>query len=147
MARIEPDGTLGALGEQLQHPAGAGADIEHAAEWPLADHVEDHTLDRARSRVQRPFLVPDRGDPLEVLAGGIGAPAAHDVETFEVGGDHRIGRVDCIQRRREQREVSTAFDDPEERPRALAVFADEACVDEQPEVARHAAAATAPGSR
>ena len=83
---------VGALGEQLQHSAGAGADVEHAAERSIADHVEDDSFDRARRCVQRSLLVPDRGDPLEVLAGGVGAPTAHDVEAFEVGRYHGIGR-------------------------------------------------------
>ena len=138
VAGIETDRAVGALGEELQHPTRAGADVEHATERAIADHIEDHSLDRGCGSVQRSFLVPDRGDPFEVLAGRVGPAAAHEVEPFEIGGDHGVGRVDGGERRGEEREVSADVDDPEEGPGAFAMFGDEAGVDEESEVTRHA---------
>jgi hypothetical protein len=131
---VEPDGTVGSTGEQLQHPARAGSDVEHATQPPLTDCGEDRRFDGVRRGVEGPFLVPDRGDPLEVLAGHCAAPGAHAVEPRQVGLEHGVAAADRGDRRRDQVEAWFVLDETEEHPRSFTMLADETGVDEQPEV-------------
>jgi hypothetical protein len=70
VAAVESDRSIGTAGEQLQHAASPGADVEDAPERQIADSVEDRCFDGVGCSVQRTFLVPDRRDLFEVLVGG-----------------------------------------------------------------------------
>ena len=46
-ALVDADGAVGARREQFEHAAGAGAEIEQAADRLVADHRQDRRLDPA----------------------------------------------------------------------------------------------------
>ncbi len=140
VAGVESDGAVGAIGEQLQHAAGAGADVEHPTERLVADGGEDRCFDGVGGGVQRALLVPDRCDLLEVLA----APTSPGVSARCRAAARSAARtgssasIDVDRGPGDERVVSRRVDEAEERPGALAVLGDEAGIDEQAEVPRHA---------
>ena len=77
-AGIQPQRMLGALGQQFQQAAGAGADIHQLAN-PLGQRGGDGLLDLPRRQVERPQLIPIRAIAAEGLRGGTGT----------LGGDAR----------------------------------------------------------
>ena len=58
---VDPDRLAGARAEQLDHPAGAGADIDQPAERSLAERAVDRALDFAFGDMERADLVPHFG--------------------------------------------------------------------------------------
>ncbi len=101
----------------------------------VADGGEDRRFDGVGGSVERPFLVPDRGDLLEVLAGRRAAPGAHVVEPRQVGLEHDVVVADRGDRGVDEIEAPIVLDQAEEHPGSFAVLGDEPGVDEQPEVA------------
>ena len=58
---VDAERALAAAGEKLQHPAGAGADVEHGAERPLARALQHRRFDLPLRHVQRADGVPAAG--------------------------------------------------------------------------------------
>ena len=58
---VDADRLRGARPEQLDHPAGAGADVDQPAERPVAERAVDRLLDLAFGDVERADLVPHLG--------------------------------------------------------------------------------------
>ena len=56
---VDADRLRRARAEQLDHPSGAGADIDQPAERALAQRAVDRALDLAFGDVERADLVPD----------------------------------------------------------------------------------------
>ena len=117
---VEPDDTVGAVGEQLEHATRSGPDVEHPSERPIADRLDDHRFDRPCRGVQRTFFVPDRCDLFEVLPRRCRTPLPHDVEAAEVTDDHRVVVVDGIEGGNRHGELRSGVDETEERPRSFA---------------------------
>ena len=78
--------------EQLDHPAGAGADVDQPAERPLAKRAVDRALDLALGDVERTNLVPDLGMAGEIAAGGLGPLGADGLGAGGVRSEQRPGR-------------------------------------------------------
>ena len=135
VAGVEPDGAIGACGEELQHASGAGAHVEHPAERLVADDREDRRFDGVGSGVQRALLVPDRGDLLEVVTCSSGAAGACHLEPRPVAGEHDVVGVDGAECHVDQVAQRLGLDEPEERPGPLTVLGDHAGIDEEPEMA------------
>ena len=91
---VDADRLAGARAEQFDHPAGAGADVDEAAERPLAKRAIDRALDLALGDVERADLVPDLGVAGEIAVGSLGALGA---DRF---GPRRVGGEQCLRRRR-----------------------------------------------
>ena len=75
----------GTRAEQLDHPAGAGADVDEPAEMALAERPVDRPLDLALGDVQRADLVPNLGMTGEITVGSLGALAADRFGSRGVG--------------------------------------------------------------
>ena len=119
--------------EQLQHPAGAGAEVEQRLHRGVADEVEDRRLDLRVGGVHGADAVP-----LGRLGGEIGrrllAPRlARQLQPGAVGGERRIGGGDAGQK--VARQGAAGLGEAEERPGALAMALGEPGVDQQLEVA------------
>ena len=126
------------LRQQLQHAPGAGAEVEHRSVGAFADDVEDRRFDDRVGSVQRALLVPVVGDAGEVLLGGGGAAAAHDLEPVEVDRRDGVVVLDAGQQVGDELGDRPLADELEERPRAFPVLVDHARLGEQLEVARDA---------
>ncbi len=120
--------------EQLQHAAGAGADVEQTADGPLADRLTDRRLDRFLGDVHGAQVIPVGGVGLEVRGRRPGARAAHLVEPRPVGQQHGIVARDGIDDLPRQTRGGGDLRHEQEHPGALAVALDEAGLDEQLEV-------------
>ena len=81
-----------ARAEQLDHPAGAGADVDQAAERPFAKRAVDRPLDLALGDMERADLVPHLGMAGEIAVGGLGALGADGFGARRVGGEQRLRR-------------------------------------------------------
>ena len=76
--------------EQLDHPAGAGADVDQPAERTAAERAVDRPLDLALRDVERADLVPHLGVAGEIAVGRFGALGADGFGTRGVGGEQRL---------------------------------------------------------
>jgi hypothetical protein len=126
------------VGEELQHPAGSGAEVEHRPVDVAADRVEDRGLDHLVAGVQRAEFVPVFGDRREVVL-RLGRPATpHLFEPVEVGGTDVIVGVGVGGDVGDEGADRPAGGEFEERTCALAVLVDHTGVGQQLEVARDA---------
>ena len=98
---VDADRLARARAEQLDHPAGAGADVDQPAERSLAERSVDRALDLAFGDMERADLVPDLGMGGEIAVGGFGALGADRLGPRGIGGEQRVGR-----RRRAQWSIS-----------------------------------------
>ena len=86
---VDADRLARARAEQLDHPPGAGADIDQPAERPVAERPVDRPLDLAFGDVERADLVPHLGVGGEIAGGGLGALGADGFGPRRVGGEQR----------------------------------------------------------
>ena len=133
---IDADGAVGARREQFEHAAGAGAEIEQAADRLVADHREDRRLDPALRRVQRADGVPVGGALGEIGRRLLAPRLARRRQPRAVGGEGRVGRIDAGDQRARQR--AARIGEPVERPGAFALALGEAGFDQQFQMARDA---------
>ena len=124
MARIEPGGAGRARREQAEHLAGAGAQIDHMADRPIAQHVEHRRLDGRFGHMQGAQPVPFRGEPGEEGLRRFSPLGSDRIEPGPIlrerrrrtlqGGDQRLDEADgCLAQ-------------AEEGPGAFAVTLDQA---------------------
>ena len=86
--------------EQLQHAAGAGAEIEQRSGYgSLGQRRRDRRLDRLVGDMQRADAVPLGGMCAEISLRGLGARGAHGGEPLAVARDGRIGRIEPREQR------------------------------------------------
>ena len=88
--QIDTDRALDARRDDLEHAAGAGAEIKQIADSVTAKRFEDRRLNLALVDMKRANLVPLLGIGAEIGVGGFGALALHRVEPRLVERDCRI---------------------------------------------------------
>src|SRR5208282_6301763 len=133
---VDADGSRRARGQKLEHPPGAGAEIEQIAERFFADHGEERRLHALLRSMQRADRVPIRG-ALGEISRRLPAPRlARDFEAGAVGVDGRIGRIEAA--KEIARERAARFGQTEEGPGALALPRGETSFDQKLQVARDA---------
>ena len=135
-ALIDADGAIGARREQFEHAAGPRAEIEQAANRPVADHRQDRRLDPALRRVQRADRVPVGGALGEIGRRLLAPRFARRRQPGAVGGEGRVGGIDAGDERARQRAAGVG--EPIERPGAFALALGEAGFDQQFQMPRHA---------
>ena len=125
--------------EEFQQPAGAGAEVEHRLERPLADELQQRRLDRPVGHMQRADLVPARRIGAEIVLGRPRLPAALDRgQPLEVALDLRIARVDAADDAVHEVARRVVVGDAEEGPGPLLVAVDQPGLQQQLQVARDA---------
>ena len=111
--------------EQLEHAAGAGAEIEQRTDRAIRERGLDRALDRRVRDMQAADAVPFGGVLAEIGLRRGGARGAHRREPAAVAQHHRIGRIEppdqqsarCRQRRRARRADRTpSFPRGSDRP-------------------------------
>src|SRR3546814_6468594 len=70
---VDAERAVGGGAEQLDHTAGAGADVDEPADRPVSESAGDRRLDLALGDVERAKLVPFRGMLGEIAFGCGGA--------------------------------------------------------------------------
>ena len=80
--------------EQLQHAAGAGAEIEQRAHRLARERRDDRLLDRVVGDVQLADAVPFGGMAAEIGLRGRGARGAHGGEPLAVARQRRVGGIE-----------------------------------------------------
>ena len=136
---VDADRLARARAEQLDHPAGAGADIDQPAERPLAERRVDRVLDLAFGDMERADLVPHLGVAGEIAVGGLGAFGADRSRSAPrrrrtAPASLRPPSID----QREQRLDALGVGKRQENPAAFLAALEHAGVGEDLEVARHA---------
>src|SRR6185437_14900634 len=81
---------LGARRKYLEHPPGAGADIEDLARLAGRHEIEERALDLALVDIERADLTPLRGIRAEIGGSRFGARPLDLVEPLAVEDDDRI---------------------------------------------------------
>ena len=90
-AAVDAERLLGAGREQFDHPPGAGADVDQAADRRVRRaRGGDRRLDLALGDVERAQRVPLAGMAGEIALGGGGAVGAHRGEPGGIGRDPGI---------------------------------------------------------
>ena len=87
--QIEAEAALDVAGEQFQHAAGAGAEIEQRADRLVGERRADRVLDRGVGDVQLADAIPFGGVAAEIILRRGGARGAHRGEPLAVAGDDR----------------------------------------------------------
>ncbi len=124
--------------EDFQHPPGAGAEVQHGLERPLADQLQQRGLHRAVGDVQRAYLVP-ACRVLAEIGGGPLLPAALDRrQPLQVALDLRVGIADAGYQPQHEIARAVRVRQAEEGPGALLVAADQSRLQKKLEMARHA---------
>jgi hypothetical protein len=126
MARIEADGAARPRPEELQHAAGAGAEVEEAADRLRADGVEDRGLDLVLGGVERAQPVPVRRQALEEGPRRDRAARPHLGEAGAVAGEPVVAAVEGGEDGAQDLGRGGALAEAEEGPGAFAVPLDEA---------------------
>ena len=105
---VDPDRLRRARAEQLDHPPGAGADVEQPAERSRAERSINRALDLAFGDMERADLVPDPGMGGEIAAGRFGALGADRLGPRGVGGEQRVGGIvgPCVDQREQRRDAA-----------------------------------------
>ena len=124
--------------EQLQHAAGAGAEIEQRAERPVGKRRADRLLHRLVGDMQLADAVPFGGMAREIFLRGGGARRAHRGEPLAVAGDGGVVGIEPRDQFARQRRRAAALAQPEERPGALAEALDQPGLGQQPQMPRDA---------
>ena len=133
-ALIDPDRARGERGDQFEHAAGAGAEVEDRVNAGVADEIEDRRLDALLRRVQRADVVPVGGAFCEVRRGLPAPRLAGDFQPGAVGLQRRIVGGDPGDEI--ARERAARLRQAEERPGAFALAFGEPRIDQELEMAR-----------
>ena len=135
---VDPDRLLGARPEQLDHSAGAGADIDQPPERPVAERALHRLLDFAFGDVERADRVPHFGVGGEITGRGFGAVGADGVEPRRVGLEQGLGRlVGPAIEQSEHRVGPLGLGKRQEHPAAFLAPFDHPGIGEDLEMARH----------
>ncbi len=95
-AQIDPDAEVDAIGQEFEHPTGAGANVEEGAHPVVADLGNEGRLNRLVTDVQGSNGVPVGGDALEVGGRSLVAVGTNRGQSFEVTahGSRRLLAID-----------------------------------------------------
>jgi hypothetical protein len=124
--------------EQLQHAAGAGAEVEQRAERLVGQRLGDRRLDRDVGDVELPDAIPFGGVLAEVGLRGGGARSAHGGEALAIAHDHRIVVVEPRQKAARHVGGGGVLGHAEEGPAAFAKALHQAGLGKKLEMARDA---------
>jgi hypothetical protein len=94
--RIESDDAVRHWGEEFDHPAGSGSDVENVA-YSVAvggEKVDDCRFDQLVGGVECPLSIPPFGHLGEVLVGHFSAALANCCEPCEIGSEYRVVSVE-----------------------------------------------------
>ena len=134
--KIEAEAALDIAGEQFQHAAGAGAEIEQRADRLVGERGADRVLHRGVGDMQLADAVPLGGVPAEIILRGGGARGAHRGEPFAVARDDRIVGIEPRDHGAGDIGGAAALAEPEKCPRAFAEALDQPGLGKQPQMAR-----------
>src|ERR1700736_6104754 len=84
---------LDARRQNLQHAAGAGADVEEIARIGGGDYLDQGRLDLALIDIQRADAMPLGGIVAEIVAREIGTLPLYRAEPLQIEGDRRVAVV------------------------------------------------------
>ena len=134
--------------EQLDHPPGAGADIDQPPDRPAAERLVDRLFDLAFGDVERADLVPHLGVAGEIAVGGLGALGADGLGARRVGGEQPLRRrvgpaVDEVEHWRD----ALAFAERQEHPASLLAPLEHAGIGEDLQMPRNTRLALAENLR
>ncbi len=92
--QIEPNCRLRAAGKQREHPARAGAEVDHLPKRPLGRGGQDRGLDVGVGDIERAQLVPQRGVAFEIGL-GLGRPFRPDFsQTVTISAQTSVMLID-----------------------------------------------------
>jgi len=133
--QIESEAALDIGGEQFQHAAGAGAEIEQRTDRRVAERGADRLFDRGVGDVQPADAIPFGGVAAEIVLRGGGAGGAHGGEPLAVAGDDRIVGIEPGNQGAGDVGDAAALAEAEERPGSLTIALDQTGLAEKPQMA------------
>ncbi len=122
----------------LQQAPGAGTEVQHRLERPLADQLQQGRLDGPVGRVQRADFVPARRVGAEIISRPRLPAALHRGETLEVALHLRIGVVQPPHQALDEIARRLGVGQPEEGPGPFLVAADQPGFEQKLEMTRDA---------
>src|SRR5260221_5145622 len=128
---------FGARRQDLEHPSGAGADIEQLARLARGHEVEERPLDLALIDIERADLSPLRGIGAEIGRGRFGARPLDLIEPLSIQRDDRIVVRDEPGEETRQRARSRAPGEPIENPAAFTQTVQQPGIAQQLQVTRY----------
>src|ERR1700726_3137447 len=128
---------LDARRQNLQHAAGAGADVEEIARIGGGDDLDQGRLDLALIDVERADAMPLVGIFAEIGAREIGALPLDRAEPLQIEGDRRVGIVAGGDQLAGKRACRARLAETIEHPAALAEAVEEAGFAQQFQMARN----------
>ena len=134
--QIEAEAALDIGGEQFEHAAGAGAEIEQRTDRLIGQRRADGLFDGGVGDMEFADAVPFRGMPAEIILRGGGAGGAHGGQALAVAGDDRIVGIEPRDQRAGDVGAAAALAETEEGPRAFAEALDQAGFGEKPQMPR-----------
>src|SRR5262249_42905241 len=136
--KIETEAALDLRAEQLEHAAGAGAEIEQGADRGIRQRREDRHLDRLIGDMELANAVPLRRALAEIVLRRGCALRAHGSEALTIAREHRVVGIKAGNEFAGELGGAVALGQAEEGPRAFAETLDQAGLGEQPQMARDA---------
>ncbi len=116
-----PDGARCARSQQLEHAAGAGAEIEQIDDGLVAKRLENRVLDHVLGRVKGAQAVPFGREAREEGLRRMGPLRAHGLQTAAIVQQKRIGTVEGVQHRSQGPGRRTTIRQAKEGPRSFTV--------------------------
>ncbi len=133
---IEAEPALDIGGEQFEHPAGAGAEIEQRPDRLVGERRADRLLDGGVGDMELADAIPLRGMAAEIVLRGGSPRRAHRGKPLAVADDDRIFGIEPADQRAGDIGAAAALAHPEEGPRALAETLDQARLGQKPQMPR-----------
>ena len=94
-AEVKAETAPDARGEDLEHPPGAGADVEEIVNRPAAEQMEERCFDLGLGNVEPANLIPAEGVDAEVLGRRRGPRLLDRGQPFKVARQRRRSDVRC----------------------------------------------------
>ncbi len=121
VARVQSDGARCARSQQLEHAAGAGAEIEQIDDRLVAKRFENRVLDHVLGRMKGAQAVPFGRKAREEGLRRMGPLRAHGLQTGAIVQQQRIGAVEAVQHRSQGPGRGATIRQAKEGPRSLTV--------------------------
>ncbi len=135
---IDADRLVSKWRDELEHAAGAGAEIENSMKRRMSDHLSHCRLDQFFRHMQRANAIPMRCLSGEIAGGLLGAGAPDFVEPSVVRKTRRIGMIDVSDDVAGEPCPRAVIGDQEEGPCPLAVALHQSSFNEQFQMTRNA---------
>jgi hypothetical protein len=132
---VDADRLAGARAEQLDHPAGAGADVDQGPQAVSVQRPADGALDLGLRDMERADRVPHVRLRGEVAGGGLGPVGAHGVEARRILVEDRAAlRIGPGFDQRQKRLCAPGVCNSEEHPAAFLAAVDDPGIGEDADV-------------